>query len=60
VCDNALNNASMMNELETYDLKQLKGVASRVHCVLHVVNLVAKVSSKIYLIHCLKPLFYSL
>ncbi|KAG9098334.1 hypothetical protein FRC06_006526 [Ceratobasidium sp. 370] len=32
----------MMNELERYDLKQLKGVASRVHCVLHVVGLVVK------------------
>lgn len=34
----------MMNELAAYDLKRLKGPESRVHCVLHVINLAAKVS----------------
>ncbi|KAF8595080.1 hypothetical protein BDV93DRAFT_457694, partial [Ceratobasidium sp. AG-I] len=44
VCDNASNNGSMMKELGKYDLKRLKGPESRVHCVLHVINLAAKVS----------------
>lgn len=43
VCDNASNNAAMMKELETYHLKRLKGPASRVSCVLHVLNLTAQV-----------------
>jgi hypothetical protein len=33
----------MMNELKKYNLKRLVGPKARVHCVLHVLNLVAKV-----------------
>jgi hypothetical protein len=33
----------MMNELRKYKLKRLVGPEARVHCVLHVLNLVAKV-----------------
>ncbi|KAF8606683.1 hypothetical protein BDV93DRAFT_506193 [Ceratobasidium sp. AG-I] len=42
VCNNASNNGTMMKELAMYDLKRLKGPQSRVHCVLHVINLAAK------------------
>ncbi|KAF8596437.1 hypothetical protein BDV93DRAFT_423193, partial [Ceratobasidium sp. AG-I] len=41
VCDNASNNAAMMNELGKYGMKRLTGKKARVHCVLHVLNLVA-------------------
>ncbi|KAF8595273.1 hypothetical protein BDV93DRAFT_457158 [Ceratobasidium sp. AG-I] len=43
VSDNASNNGAMMKELATYGLKRLTGPKARVHCVLHVLNLVAQV-----------------
>jgi hypothetical protein len=43
VCDNASNNAAMMNRFASYDLKRLTGPDCRVHCMLHVLNLAAKV-----------------
>ncbi|KAF8599170.1 hypothetical protein BDV93DRAFT_449771, partial [Ceratobasidium sp. AG-I] len=43
VSDNASNNGAMMKELATYDLKRLTRPKARIHCVLHVLNLVAQV-----------------
>lgn len=43
VSDNASNNGAMMKELGTYGMKRLNGTKARVHCVLHVLNLVAQV-----------------
>ncbi|KAF8596074.1 hypothetical protein BDV93DRAFT_455574, partial [Ceratobasidium sp. AG-I] len=45
VCDNASNNAKMMTQLQKFRLTRLEGPASRVHCVLHVYNLAAKVGA---------------
>ncbi|KAF8595935.1 hypothetical protein BDV93DRAFT_427381, partial [Ceratobasidium sp. AG-I] len=42
VSDNASNNSAMMKELSAYGMKQLTGPKARVHCVLHVLNLVAQ------------------
>lgn len=44
VCDNASNNAAMMKQLEKSKLKRLSGPLARVHCTLHIMNLVATVS----------------
>ncbi|KAF8595593.1 hypothetical protein BDV93DRAFT_514849 [Ceratobasidium sp. AG-I] len=41
VCDNASNNAAMMKELAKFSMKRLIGTKAHVHCVLHVLNLVA-------------------
>lgn len=45
VCDNASNNAAMMKQLEKSKLKHLSGPLARVHCALHIMNLVATVSA---------------
>jgi hypothetical protein len=42
VCDNASNNAAMMDRLKRFNLKRLDGPAARVHCLPHVLNLAAK------------------
>ncbi|QRW08919.1 DNA polymerase [Ceratobasidium sp. AG-Ba] len=39
VCDNASNNATMMQTMESFGLKRLTGPTSRVFCMLHVLNL---------------------
>ncbi|QRW07691.1 DNA polymerase [Ceratobasidium sp. AG-Ba] len=42
VCDNASNNATMMQTMESFGLKRLTGPTSRVFCMLHVLNLSAQ------------------
>ncbi|KAG9082047.1 hypothetical protein FS749_007151 [Ceratobasidium sp. UAMH 11750] len=42
VCDNASNNAKMMEHLADYGLNRLTGPRDRVFCMLHVINLAAK------------------
>jgi ABC-type uncharacterized transport system permease subunit len=43
VSDNASNNGAMMKELGMYGMKRLNRTKARVHCVLHVLNLVSQV-----------------
>ncbi|QRV88662.1 alpha-glucosidase C [Ceratobasidium sp. AG-Ba] len=42
VCNNASNNATMMQTMESLGLKQLTGPSCRVFCMLHVLNLAAQ------------------
>lgn len=47
VCDNASNNAAMMNHLGKFNLKRLNGMLACTHCLLHILNLVAQVSAEV-------------
>ncbi|CUA75839.1 DNA polymerase [Rhizoctonia solani] len=42
VCDNAANNADMMNRFKKFKMKRLTGPEARVHCLPHVLNLASK------------------
>ncbi|EUC55039.1 hAT family dimerization protein [Rhizoctonia solani AG-3 Rhs1AP] len=42
VCDNASNNADMMNRFKKFKMKRLIGPEARVHCLPHVLNLASK------------------
>ncbi|QRV76996.1 hAT family dimerization protein [Ceratobasidium sp. AG-Ba] len=42
VCDNASNNAAMMDQLVTYGMHRMNGPAARSFCMLHVLNLAAQ------------------
>ncbi|KAG8699536.1 hypothetical protein FRC08_005227 [Ceratobasidium sp. 394] len=42
VCNNASNNAKMVDHLAQYRLKRLTGPESRIYCLLHVLNLTAQ------------------
>ncbi|KAG9086907.1 hypothetical protein FRC07_012955, partial [Ceratobasidium sp. 392] len=42
VCNNASNNAAMINKLKNKRLKRMNGAFLRVFCILHVLNLVAQ------------------
>lgn len=55
MCDNTSNNAAMMKHLEKSKLKCLNGALARVFCILHVLNLVAKVGAVLWglLVLCL-------
>ncbi|KAG8753457.1 hypothetical protein FRC11_007414 [Ceratobasidium sp. 423] len=42
VCDNASNNADMMNRFKKFKMKRLVGPTVQVHCLPHVLNLASK------------------
>ncbi|KAH7337896.1 hypothetical protein B0J17DRAFT_718656 [Rhizoctonia solani] len=42
VCNNASNNANMMNQFKKFNMKHLVGPTVRVHCVPHILNLTSK------------------
>ncbi|QRV90595.1 DNA polymerase [Ceratobasidium sp. AG-Ba] len=48
VCDNASNNATMMETMESFGLKRLVGPTCRVFCMLHVLNLAAQAVAGVF------------
>ncbi|KAG8735036.1 hypothetical protein FRC11_003494, partial [Ceratobasidium sp. 423] len=55
VCDNALNNANMMNWFKTFNMKCLTGPEACVHCLPHILNLASKAIAAPFLSQCSLP-----